>query len=187
MAERISNLIGHYQCGHFGKEGQVGVVLSELPNLSLIQVAAWPESFQEFSGQLMKICGIENVPTNGQCIVSGENALMHVEPLKWWCYGSLASFEMSPEQGTFLDISHSRTHLRLSGASAGVCLNRLISIDLRSSACPVGSVVSTSLHHVGITLWHSKEGFELFIPRGYTRDLWSILKSTAEQFGLEIV
>ncbi|MBO67367.1 MAG: hypothetical protein CL398_03560 [Acidiferrobacteraceae bacterium] len=186
MVERISALIGHYQFGHFGKEEQVGVVLSELPNLSLIQVATWPENFQELSFQLAKSYGIKNAPEKGKCAAIGDIALLHVEPLKWWCYGPLAPLEIPIETGASLDISHSRAHVRLSGTEAHVCLNRLISVDLRSSACPVGSIVSTSLHHVGVTIWHSKDGYELFVPRGFAIDLWDILKATAEQFGLDI-
>ena len=35
-------------------------------------------------------------------------------------------------------------------------------LDLRDAFCPVGSVASTALHHVGITLWRSEDGFEHF-------------------------
>ena len=33
MAERASALSGHYQRGNFGKSGEAGVILSEVPGL----------------------------------------------------------------------------------------------------------------------------------------------------------
>jgi sarcosine oxidase gamma subunit len=47
--------------------------------------------------------------------------------------------------------------------------------------------MSTAFHHVGITLWCSDDGFELFIPRGFALSLWEVLAETAAQFGAEIV
>jgi sarcosine oxidase gamma subunit len=47
--------------------------------------------------------------------------------------------------------------------------------------------MSTALHHVGITIWHSSDGFELFVPRGFALSLWEVLTDTAAQFGAEIV
>ena len=86
-----------------------------------------------------------------------------------------------------LDLSHSRTHVRVTGDQAQVCLNRLMPIDLRLNACPIGSVMSTSFHHVAITIWVSESGtYELFIPRGFALSLWEILVKTATQFGVEI-
>ena len=51
----------------------------------------------------------------------------------------------------------------------------------------VDQVASGGIHHVGVTLWRSKTGYELFLPRGFAESLWELLIETAEQFGLEIV
>jgi heterotetrameric sarcosine oxidase gamma subunit len=66
-------------------------------------------------------------------------------------------------------------------------LNRHLPVDLRDGACPVGSVVSTALHHVAVALWRSEHGFELFLPRGFALSCWEVLLETAEQFGVEVV
>ena len=93
---------------------------------------------------------------------------------------------LTPEDGCLLDLSHARTHVRVSGADAATCLNRHLPVDLQEGTCPVGSVVSTVLHHVAITVWHSSEGFELFLPRGFALSCWEVLVDTAEQFGVEV-
>ena len=49
------------------------------------------------------------------------------------------------------------------------------------------SVASTAFHHVGVTLWRSVEGYELFLPRGFAVSLWQGLLESAEQFGVEVI
>ena len=59
-------------------------------------------------------------------------------------------------------------------------------MDLRDDFFPVGTVASSALHHVGITLWRSNDGFDLFLPRGFALSTWEILIETAAQFGAEV-
>ena len=128
---------------------------------------------------------IQEAPGPGRAAVGSCGALLRIEPLKWWCYDCQLP-ELSADDGTTLDLSHSRTQLRIRGQAAHDCLSRLVPVDLRPSGCPLDSVMSTAFHHVGITLWHSKAGFELFVPRGFALSLWEVLTDTAAQFGVEI-
>ena len=188
MAERVSSLFGHYQTGLLGKTGErPGVILSEVPGLVLHQVTAWPDTLTSVGAQAAEVVGATAAPGPCTAAVGSDGALLRIEPLKWWCYSSRRALTLNPEQGTTLDLSHSRTHLRIRGPQAPTCLNRLVPLDLRISSCPVGSVMSTAFHHVGITLWYSDDGFELFIPRGFALSLWEVLAETAAQFGAEIV
>ena len=185
MAERASALSGHYQRGNFGKGGEVGVILSEVSGLVLHQLSAWPDTLDQVGLTGAQACVIDKAPGPGRATVGSHGALLRIEPLKWWCYGSQLP-ELAAEDGTTLDLSHSRIHLRVWGQAAQACLNRLVPVDLRPNGCPLDSVMSTAFHHVGITLWHSKAGFELFVPRGFALSLWEVLTDTAAQFGVEI-
>ena len=40
---------------------------------------------------------------------------------------------------------------------------------------------------LGVTLWRSDAGYELFIPRGFALCLWEGFTASAMQFGLEIL
>ena len=60
------------------------------------------------------------------------------------------------------------------------------SLDLGEASFPMGSVASSATHHVGVTLWSSAEGYELFMPRGFALSLWEGLVESAQQFGVEI-
>ena len=113
-------------------------------------------------------------------------AVLRIEPLKWWIIGAGESIALEAEQGACLDLSHSRTHVRISGSNVTDLLNRLLPLDLREQQFSVGSVASSSMHHIGVTLWRSSQGYELFLPRGFALAAWEILFESATQFGLEV-
>lgn len=171
--KRISALAGHYKAGRFEVDGACGVTLTEVPDLCLHQMAAWPDTLADVGELVAKQAESEQAHA------------LRIEPLKWWLVGCAAA-ELDPEQGTVLDLSHSRVRVRVAGECAADLLNRHLPLDLREGAFPVGSVASTVFHHVGITLWRSEAGYELFLPRGFALSLWEMLQESAEQFGVEV-
>ncbi|MDB4224781.1 hypothetical protein N9850_13500 [Granulosicoccus sp.] len=188
MDNRISALAGHY---HVGKSGillngeTAGVCLQDVHGLKLYQVSAWANSIDAVGIQIANAVGCDRAPGPCEAAVGTNAAALRIEPLKWWLYGVDAP-DVDAEQGGILDISHSRTQVRVSGAEATTLLNRHLPLDLREQSFPVGSVASTMIHHVGVTLWRSDEGYELFIPRGFALSLWEGIVESATQFGLEI-
>jgi len=186
MANRISALEGHYNPRRYGKEGSVGITLTEVRDLTLHQIAGWVDTMDAVGNKGAKAVGAKDAP--GPCSAShgSKGAMLRIEPMKWWLYGAEAP-TLSSSEGATLDVSHSRTHIRLSGENAATLLNRHLPINLSDTAFPVGSVASTAFHHVGVTLWRSDNGFELFAPRGFALSLWEMLEEGAGQFGAEIV
>ncbi len=189
MADRISALAGHYQQGKsglFGKDNIAGVSLEDVNGLVLYQVAAWPDSIDAVGEQIAQAVGCKKAPDPCRAEAGKKAAALRIEPLKWWLYGTKAP-EIEAGKGATLDISHSRTQIRITGPQATSFLNRHLSLDLREQSFPTGSVASTVIHHVGVTLWRSDQGYELFIPRGFALSLWEGIVESAAQFGLEII
>ncbi len=186
MAERLSALAGHAEPRRFGTPDQIGVTLSELPGLVLHQAACWPETIAAVGGQIAKAVGVDAAPGPGRASSGPNGTLLRIEPLKWWILDTPAP-ALVPEEGTVLDLSHSRTRIRLSGPEAAALLNRHLPLDLRPDRFPPGSVGSSAIHHVGITVWHSDVGYDLFLPRSFALSLWEELLESAAQFGAEIV
>jgi heterotetrameric sarcosine oxidase gamma subunit len=189
MVDRISALAGHYQIGKFGLLGdgdKAGVILEVVKDLVLHQIAAWPDTLDAVGQQAANAAGCETAPGPCKAGVSQQAVLLRIEPLSWWLLGAEAP-EVDAEQGATLDLSHSRTRIRIAGDDAAEFLNRHLSLDLRENSFPVGSVASTDIHHVGVTLWRSNEGYELFLPRGFALTLWEGFVESAQQFGLEVV
>lgn len=185
MVERVSALTGHYQQGRYGEPGDPGVSLGEVGDLLLWQIAAWPDSVDAVAARLMADANVDAAPGPGRAVVGDPAALLRTEPLKWWWLGPGAP-GLDPEEGATLDLSHSRTRLRVTGPQARLCLNRLLPLDLREASFPVDTVATTAMHHVAVTLWRSAQGFELFLPRGFAASLWEVLFDTAVQFGVEV-
>jgi len=186
MADRQSALAGYYRPGIYGAPGATSVTVQLLPELQLQQLAAWPETVMEIERLALKFLSVTIRPGFGAAVERESAALMRVEPLKWWLLGAVIP-DPNPELGVVLDISHSRTHLIISGESSAVLLNRYLPLDLRPESCPPGTVMSSAIHHVGITLWRSERGFELLIPRGFAVSIFELLCEGAEQFGYEIL
>jgi methylglutamate dehydrogenase subunit D len=183
---RASALEGHVASGHYGLEDQTGVVFEECKNLVLFQIAAWPDSLSRVSALATDVAGAPEVPGPGKAIAGDNATLLRIEPLKFWMLGSAAP-ELRTEEGATLDLSHSRTHLKVSGVQAATLLNRFLPLDFREASFQPGSVASTAFHHVGITLWRSEAGYEMFLPRGFALSLWELLRDGAAQFGYDIV
>lgn len=185
MAERESALSGHYKTGRFGESGAPGVILGEVPVAVLNQIAAWPDTVDGVGARAAEAAGVDAPPGPGAATAGDRGAVLRVEPLKWWLYG-VAAPAVDPAEGATLDLTHARTQVRVTGPRARECLNRLVPLDLRDGPFPVDSVAATGMHHVGITLWRSRDGYELFLPRGFAVSLWEALFDTAEQFGVEV-
>jgi heterotetrameric sarcosine oxidase gamma subunit len=185
MADRHSALGTSYARGPHGKPGEPGVRLQEIKGLVLHQVAAWPQTVTQVGDQLAQVIGCTSAPDPGHSATGSYGIALRVEPLKWWLLNAEPP-QLSADSGATLDLSHSRTHIRISGPEAATCLNRFIPIDLRESHFTDGQVASSGFHHVGVTLWRSPTGLDLFVPRGFALSLWEMLLETAEQFGLDI-
>ena len=187
MVNRTTALSAHYNVGHFGLSGQTGVTLTEVKDLQLKQIAAWPETIGAVGAKAAAAVGCSDAPGPCQSINGSNGVLIRIEPLKWWVLGDVELPELSSDEGATLDASHSRTCVRIEGANAKDLLNRFLPIDLRDESFGDGAVASTAFHHVGITLIRRGDSYEMFIPRGFALSLWELLVESAEQFGVEVV
>lgn len=157
MADRVSALDGHYEPGVYGPESEEGpaVILQQIPDLLLCQVAAWPDTLAEAGACVREAAGVDRIPAPGRAAVAGNAAVLRIEPLKCWLIG-VDTPSIDPRIGASLDLSHSRTRIQVSGHSGVSLLNRFLPLDLRQGSFPEGSVASSALHHVGVTLWRSR-------------------------------
>ena len=180
--ERVSALAEHYVSQ---ATPDACVTLSEVRNLVLWQLAVWPDTLANTAGSVARTLGVETVPGFGKSVTSGNVSMLRIEPCKFWVFGSVLT-EPDASDGVILDISHSRTHIRITGPKARVVLNSYLPLDLRDRSFPVGAVASTAFHHVGVTLWRTEQGYELLVPRGFAVSLWELLAEASRQYGLAI-
>jgi sarcosine oxidase gamma subunit len=114
MVERVSALAGHNQPGHHGDPDRAGVMLQEMPGLVLHQVAVWQDSIAQVGKDLAQLVGAGAAAGPGRGVTGTSGSILRIEPMKWWLFGVEAP-ELDAELGMTLDLSHSRTHVRVSG------------------------------------------------------------------------
>ena len=185
MAKRSSALESNYPVGINATNNESRLLLSEIKNLQLTQVAACPDFINKVGSDIANHLNLNEYALPNKAIVKNSVVMMRIEPLKWWIIGSEVPM-LSSDDGTLLDLSHSFTNLEISGPSASLFLNRHLPLDLREKYFPVNSVASSAIHHVSVKLWRSDTGYHLFIPRGFALSLWEIFLETANQFDYEI-
>ena len=184
MTSRISAINNKNQ-KIFNSQGSCSLEITENKNLILFQIGVWPDTLVGVGEKISQKLNLEMYPQPCRALQSKEVAMLRVEPLKWWILGENPQ-DFTEDQACILDISHSRTHLKISGENTTVFLNRFLPIDLREASFPINSVITTSFHHVSVTLWRSKNYYEIFIPRAFAQSLWEILLESAAQFGYEV-
>ncbi|MDC0989492.1 hypothetical protein OAR29_03020 [Rhodospirillales bacterium] len=183
--KRTSALGKYYVKGHYGNEGSSNIIFEEIKPLVLFQIAFWPDTVSELETVLNNTLGTKEIPKPGSSISNSNISVLRVEPFKIWVRGVLEE-SVCNENTPILDLSHSRTNLLISGKDTTNLLNRFLPIDLRENSFGIGAVASTMFHHVGVTLWRTEDGYQLFLPRGFSLSLFELLLQGAEQFGLEI-
>lgn len=189
MAELISALRGHLSPGRTELGGAAGVTLSEVHPFTLTQVSAWPDSLAGAGREAARLAGCAAAPTPGQALEGTNGTLMRIEPLKWWLISETetgAQPSLAADDGASLDLSSSRTWIRLQGPKAAVLLNHFLPLNLSGKAFPPGTCASTAFHHIGVTLWRDEESFHLLLPRSFAATLWEMLTESAAQYGLEV-
>jgi heterotetrameric sarcosine oxidase gamma subunit len=193
MLEKSSALAAHYHTGAAGDIGAdgPGVTLHEIRNAGLWQVSGWPETMNTVGERLAGIVGVDGAPGPLKSVEGAKGTLIRVQPFVWWLTRADAAtaaeaMAIDPEQGTALDLSHSRTVIRVEGPRARDLLNRGLSTDLRPARFPDGSFAGGAIHLVGVNLLHREGGFDLCIPRGFAVTLWEFLTETAAQWGYEV-
>ncbi len=189
MVDQTSALHGYLSPEQFNSSDEFGITLEEITRFSLFQFAGWTDTMAQTAEAVIQSAVASTVPKIGQSTVGDKALVLRVEPLKYWLISDqpMTEFTMLPsEVGCSLDLSHSRTWIKISGTKANTLLNHFLPIDLRHDKFIQGDVISTAFHHVGVTLWRTEEHFNLLIPRSFAASLWELLVDSASQFGFEV-
>ena len=121
MVNRSSALESNYPVGINAPNNELRLQLSQIKNLRLTQVAAWTDSINKVGSYIANHLNFNEYAKPNKAIVNNSVIMMRIEPLKWWIIGHDVP-ALSSDDGTSLDLSHSFTHLEISGPSASLFL-----------------------------------------------------------------
>ena len=186
MLKRYSALDDNYNIGKYPFKNSINIKFKECSELSLQQIAFWPNTLSANNEFIQKQLNINNLPTFNRGIINLDFSIWRIEPLKFWILNK--NISLSQDLGTTLDMSHAFTCINISGEMSTLLLNRHLPIDLRQKNFPSGSSASSAIHHVSIKLLkYDENNYNLFIPRGFAKSIWEILLESSKQFGYEIL
>lgn len=193
MLESRSALANHLKPGRFGAGTDIGVTLSEVRGRHIFQAAGWPETFPSISKRLAETAGTTVPGAFRLASVADTVTAIWIGAERLWFTtedaGLLARLAASvdDEEAVLLDLSQSRTIIRVAGSTARAVLAKGVAIDLHADAFPVQAVAQTMVEHAG-TLVHrvGPEAFEIYVPRSYAAAIWHSLTVSSAEFGYQV-
>jgi sarcosine oxidase subunit gamma len=180
--------------GAAGRDGP-GVRLGEWRAASIVQVGAFPGAEGIVSALVESIAGMP-VPRHGSRAAASEAMRVFATgPGRWALvarddpYVEYALVQrIAIAQASIVDLTHSRTVLRLAGARARDVLAKGCTIDLDARAFDVNGFAQTRFGQSAVWLHQvdAAPSFDLFVYRGFARALWEELRESALEYGVAL-
>lgn len=192
MSDAISPLKGHAEPRTVG-QGAPGVTLTERRLVSLVQVAAWPDTAEPVEGIVASLLGCappqradsSSGGPEGAILALGAGRLL-VESRDPRLAEHLA-VQIGPDLGAVTDLSHARVAIRVSGPRAAWVLAKGLALDLHPGAFPPLTVAQSAIHEVGVIVRRlSAESFDLYVYRGFALSFWDWLTEAAAETGYRV-
>jgi sarcosine oxidase subunit gamma len=196
MPELRSALTGHLRLGRFGAAGEP-LILSERPLGTLIQLSGWPEGFEGAVRPLLARLGFQGCGSFDRAQLSDKALAFRISPerllLRLKSAGDWAEVDSGIDQALtpVLDLSHSRTVIRVAGANAAALLARLLPIDFEEQAFGPGRFVQSGIHTVAVLVHRDADeagvrAYDIYVPRSFAASTWDLITRTAMPFGYRV-
>ena len=196
---------------HLGLDGRAqaarrdaGVAMSEQPFRGIVNLRAQPDDGEAMAA-LQSALGFA-LPVEPNTTAASATALAFwLGPDEWWIVTPGPDPESGPtmaatlraaladRRGSVIDVSDSRTCLRVSGPRARDLLCKGLPLDLHPRVFPPGRCAQSHLAKTGAVLHliaddGASDGptFELYVLRSFAEYLWLWLEDAAREYGLAI-
>jgi len=193
MLDRRSQLAEQLKPGQYGAGETPGVTLSEVRGRAIVQAAGWPDTFEAVSKRLAAAAGGTPPETFGIASVADTVTVLWAGAERLWFtaddYDLMSRFDgcVSDEEAMLLELTDSRTILRIKGNMARQVLAKGVAVDLHTSVFPVQAIAHTMVEHAGVLVHRAgPETFELYVPRSYAANLWHWLTVSSAEFGYKV-
>lgn len=198
MANSESALAQVYHAGTRtpGPDEDIGVTIREVLGLEIVQVTAWPETFEQVSGltQTAVGCGLPAQPNRVE--ESGSvKALWNAPESAFLISRAPTLLEtltevIGADLGTVTGLAAARTVLQISGLQARWVLAKGLSVDLADAVLLPEQCFQSAVHGIpvlGQRLADSETPtFELYISRSFAETFWEWLMEASLETGCEI-
>jgi heterotetrameric sarcosine oxidase gamma subunit len=176
--------------------GDRPVVIAERPGpLAVAQIYTRRSKTAELAAAIQEAAGLD-LPRSPKRAASNGLAIIGMRPHEWLAVAEGERGRMVlarvKEAGhgfaSFVDQSHAKAILRLSGTRARDVLAKGCGLDLHQRAFKPGDAATTQIALIPCQLWQLDETptFELSVPLGYAGSFWSWLSASAAEYGFEV-
>lgn len=175
---------------HGAPAGAAGVVLTE----RAVRVATVMARKGRTDATIERLAGIFGVAPVDRpvAIFASGTTMVGIGPGRWTIAGAtLGDVEatLAPaldEVAAVVDQSGGQVAFHLTGASVEEVMASLVAIDLEPSVFPVGAAATTTVAHVGVTLWRTVDGFVLLVGRSFAVAFERAVVASAERLGVAL-
>jgi methylglutamate dehydrogenase subunit D len=171
------------------------VVIAERAGLAAVQISARRGKTAELAAAIRDASGVE-LPRGPKRAARDGLAIIGMGPHEWLAIAdgergraALASVREAGEGlASFVDQSHAKAVLRLSGPRARDVLAKGCGLDLHERVFKPGDAATTQIALIPCQLWQLNEtpSFELSVPLSYAGSFWSWLSGSAAEYGFEV-
>ncbi|MDA0681077.1 MAG: hypothetical protein O3A13_03350 [Proteobacteria bacterium] len=136
-----------------------GLVIRHAP-ATIHEVAAWPGANSALEHFL-------NAYGSG-----ARNPLLRVGPGRVWVVGAdTLELQTATNGMALIDLSHALVRIQVSGESARLVLRKGLPVDLHPSVFPDGSIATSAIERIVVTVHNNGDSFDLFCRRSYSGSL----------------
>ena len=184
--------------GHLGAPAkQVGIVLTEMRDVDLVQVMARRGQWAATAKATKKHFEVA-APDRPGAAFTKTAALVWSGPDQFFALTAGAGLADPPTPlrevfagaASLSDQSDGRALIRISGARVRDAMAKLSSLDLDDTAFPVGAAAATSIDHTGVNLWRAADGpdgnpvYFLLVFSTLADSLWHTIVEAAAEYGI---
>lgn len=166
--------------GQFGSEGPAGVILTAMPETSIISVLVASNA-----GDITATLDAVAAEAGGQWRKAGYRSWFLIGDVGRCIDPALIDTRLSPSAAV-VDQSHGRVRIAIEGPRATSALAKGTAVDLDTGQFQVGQSTQTLLGHIAIHMTRiGVDSFELIVLRSFALSLWDDLITMGREFGVE--
>ncbi|HVC02328.1 MAG TPA: sarcosine oxidase subunit gamma family protein [Steroidobacteraceae bacterium] len=194
MFEQRSPLATHLAAGgRDGAGGGRGLRIGEVRGFQLLQIGVLRGSGAALGAAIEAACGCAPPDSARLVSVCGAHRLYRIAADQFWIASADPQLPpalerlVTPQLGTLTVLTHARIRLAIEGAAAAALLAKLVTVDLRPKALPVGAFAQTAVHHAGVLLEHGGvQRYELYVLHTYAASTWDWILDAAMPYGYDL-
>jgi sarcosine oxidase subunit gamma len=196
--QRRSALANVYQVGRFGAtQPSPGITVQQQQNLSIIQVAAYPDTAHKTAQMIQAFCDLAPADQPRQGVIQERLHILWNGPQRWWIVQPEDATDTTRLARLRADLgvdaavsehSQGRIVLRLQGLAVRDLLSKGSAVDFHPMRFQAGWCRPLALDHFDVQLHclDDSASVDIYIARSLAVSFWEWLLDACGEFGVDV-